>query len=101
MGDGKLMIINKTGITSQTHEAMRVWLDETHGLHLMGSSVLWIQVDREVSDDELASIMGLDVSTLAVTPRPPTQAELLAQLNLELELQAEAMSEMMEVLSVL
>ena len=95
------MIINKTGITSQTHEAMRVWLDETHGLHLMGSSVLWIQVDREVSDDELTSIMGLDVSTLAVTPTPPTQAELLAQLNLELELQAEAMSEMMEVLSVL
>jgi len=95
------MIINKTGITSQTHEAMRVWLDETHGLHLMGSSVLWIQVDREVSDDELTSIMALDVSTLAVTPTPPTQAELLAQLNLELELQAEAMSEMMEVLSVL
>ena len=95
------MIINKTGITSQTHEAMRVWLDETHGLHLMGSSVLWIQVDREVSDDELTSIMALDVSTLAVTPTPPTQAELLAQLNLELELQAEIMSEMMEVLSVL
>ena len=95
------MIIEKTGITSQTHEAMRVWLDETHGLHLMGSSVLWIQVDREVSDDELTSIMALDVSTLAVTPTPPTQAELLAQLNLELELQAEAMSEMMEVLSVL
>ena len=95
------MIIEKTGITAQTHEAMRVWLDETYGLHLMGSSALWIQVDREVSDDELASIMGLDVSTLAVTPRPPTQAELLAQLNLELELQAEAMSEMMEVLSVL
>jgi len=95
------MIINKTGITSQTHEAMRVWLDETHGLHLMGSSVLWIQVDREVSDEELTSIMALDVSTLAVTPTPPTQAELLAQLNLELELQAEAMSEMMEVLSVL
>ena len=95
------MIINKTGITSQTHEAMRVWLAETYGLHLMGSSALWIQVDREVSDDELASIMALDVSTLAVTPTPPTQAELLAQLNLELELQAEAMSEMMEVLSVL
>jgi hypothetical protein len=101
MGDGKLMIINKTGITSQTHEAMRVWLDETHGLHLMGSSVLWIQVDREVSDDELTSIMALDVSTLAVTPTPPTQAELLAQIQLEFELQAEIMSEMMEVLSVL
>ena len=95
------MIINKTGITSQTHEAMRVWLDETHGLHLMGSSVLWIQVDREVSDDELTSIMALDVSTLAVTPKPPTQAELLAQIQLEFELQAEIMSEMMEVLSVL
>lgn len=95
------MIINKTGITAQTHEAMRVWLDETHGLHLMGSSVLWIQVDREVSDDELASIMGLDVSTLAVTPTPPTQAELLAQIQLEFELQAEIMSEMMEVVSTL
>ena len=95
------MIINKTGITSQTHEAMRVWLDETHGLHLMGSSVLWIQVDREVSDDELTSIMALDVSTLAVTPTPPAQAELLAQIQLEFELQAEIMSEMMEVLSVL
>ena len=95
------MIIEKTGITAQTHEAMRVWLDETYGLHLMGSSALWIQVDREVSDDELASIMVLDVSTLAVTPTPPTQQQLLAQLNLELELQAEAMSEMMEVLSVL
>lgn len=101
MGDGKLMIINKTGITSQTHEAMRVWLSETHGLTLKGSSILWIQVDREVSDDELASIMALDVDTLDVTPTPPTQAELLAQIQLEFELQAEIMSEMMEIVSIL
>ena len=95
------MIIEKTGITAQTHEALRVWLDETHGLTLMGSSALWIQVDREVSDDELASIMALDVSTLSVTPTPPTQAELLAQIQAEFELQAEIMSEMMEVISTL
>jgi len=100
MGDGKL-IIEKTGITSQTHEAMRVWLDETHGLHLMGSSVLWIQVDREVSEDELASIMALDVDTLTATTPPPTPAELFAQIQLEFELQAEIMSEMMEILSTL
>jgi hypothetical protein len=45
--------------------------------------------------------MGIDTSVLEQTPEPPTQQQLLAQLNLELELQAEAMSEMMEVLSVL
>ena len=45
--------------------------------------------------------MALDVTTLDVTPTPPTQAELLAQIQLEFELQAEIMSEMMEVLSTL
>ena len=95
------MVIEKQGITSRTHEALRVWLDETHGLTLMGSSALWIQVDREVSYGELASIMALDVSTLDVTPTPPTQAELLAQIQLEFELQSEIMSEIMEVVSTL
>ena len=45
--------------------------------------------------------MEIDTSVLEETPEPPTQQQLIERLYLELELQAEAMSEMMEVLSVL
>ena len=96
------MVILKTGITSRKHEAFRVLLDANfEGLKLMASSELWIQVDRELDEDEVSAILAIDVSALDEEAVPLTPSQILAQLNLELELQAEAMSEMMEVLSVL
>ena len=92
MGDGKLMIIEKTGITAQTHGAMGVWLDETYGLTLMGSSVLWIQVDRDVTEDELAGILALDVTILEEEAVPKTQDQIIAELQLQMEMQEELLS---------
>lgn len=86
------MIINKTGITSQTHEAMRFWLEETYGLHLMGSSANWIQVDREVTDEELSAIMSFDITTLEEEAIPKTQGQLIAELLLQMEMQEELLS---------
>ena len=95
------MVIELQGTTGRTHDALAALLMQQYGVKLMGSSQYWIQVEGDLDDTTVASIMGIDTSVLEQTPEPPTQQQLLAQLNLELELQAEAMSEMMEVLSVL
>lgn len=95
------MLIDLQGTTRRTHDALATLLMQQYGLKLMGSSQYWIQVEGDLDDTTVASIMEIDTSVLEQTPEPPTQQQLLAQLNLELELQAEAMSEMMEVLSVL
>lgn len=96
------MVILKTGITSRKHEAFRVLLDTNfEGLKLMASSELWIQVDRELDEDDVSAILAIDVNTLAEEAVPLTPSQILAQMQLEFALQAEIMSEMMEVLSVL
>ena len=95
------MVIDLQGTTYRTHDALAMLLMQQYGVKLMGSTQYWIQVEGDLDDTTVASIMGIDTSVLEQTPEPPTQQQLLAQLNLELELQAEAMSEMMEVLSVL
>ena len=96
------MVILKTGITSRKHEAFRVLLDANfEGLKLMASSELWVQVDRELDEDDVSAILAIDVNTLAEEAVPLTPSQILAQLQLEFALQAEIMSEMMEVLSVL
>lgn len=96
------MIIQKTGVTSRKHEAFRVLLDTNfEGLKLMASSELWIQVDRELDEDEVSAILAIDVSALDEEAVPLTPSQILAQLQLEFALQAEIMSEMMEVVSTL
>ena len=95
------MLIDLQGTTRRTHDALATLLMQQYGVKLMGSSQYWIQVEGDLDDTTVASIMGIDTSVLEQTPEPPTPQQLLEQLNLELELQAEAMSEMMEVLSVL
>jgi hypothetical protein len=95
------MVIDLQGTTGRTHDALATLLMQQYGVKLMASTQYWIQVEGDLDDTTVASIMGIDTSVLEQTPEPPTQQQLLAQLNLELELQAEAMSEMMEVLSVL
>ena len=95
------MLIDLQGTTYRTHDALATLLMQQYGVKLMGSSQYWIQVEGDLDDTTVASILSIDTSVLEQTPEPPTQQQLLAQLNLELELQAEAMSEMMEVLSVL
>lgn len=86
------MIIEKQGISSQTHEAMRVWLDETYGLALKGSSLFWIQVDRDVTDDELTEIMAFDITTLEEESVPKTQEQIITELQLQVEMQEELLS---------
>ena len=95
------MVIELQGTTGRTHDALAALLMQQYGVKLMGSSQYWIQVEGDLDDTTVASILNIDTSVLEQTPEPPTPQQLLAQLNLELELQAEAMSEMMEVLSVL
>ena len=95
------MVIDLQGTTYRTHDALATLLMQQYGVKLMGSSQYWIQVEGDLDDTTVANIMGIDTSVLEQTPEPPTQQQLLERLNLELELQAEAMSEMMEVLSVL
>ena len=95
------MVIELQGTTGRTHDALATLLMQQYGVKLMGSSQYWIQVEGDLDDTTVANIMGIDTSVLEQTPEPPTQQQLLERLNLELELQAEAMSEMMEVLSVL
>ena len=95
------MVIDLQGTTYRTHDALAMLLMQQYGVKLMGSSQYWIQVEGDLDDTTVANIMGIDTSVLEQTPEPPTPQQLLEQLNLELELQAEAMSEMMEVLSVL
>ena len=95
------MVIELQGTTGRTHDALATLLMQQYGVKLMGSTQYWIQVEGDLDDTTVATIMGIDTSVLEQTPEPPTPQQLLAQLNLELELQAEAMSEMMEVLSVL
>lgn len=95
------MVIDLQGTTYRTHDALAMLLMQQYGVKLMGSSQYWIQVEGDLDDTTVANIMGIDTSVLEQTPEPPTQQQLLERLNLELELQAEAMSEMMEVLSVL
>ena len=95
------MLINLQGTTRHTHDALATLLMQQYGVKLMGSTQDWIQVEGDLDDTTVASILNIDTSLLEQTPEPPTPQQLLAQLNLELELQAEAMSEMMEVLSVL
>ena len=95
------MVIELQGTTGRTHDALATLLMQQYGVKLMGSSQYWIQVEGDLDDTTVASIMGIDTSILEQTPEPPTQQQLIERLNLELELQAEAMSEMMEVLSVL
>ena len=95
------MVIELQGTTGRTHDALATLLMQQYGVKLMGSTQYWIQVEGDLDDTTVATIMGIDTSVLEQTPEPPTPQQLLAQLNLELELQAEAMSEMMEVLSVI
>ena len=95
------MVIDLQGTTYRTHDALATLLMQQYGVKLMGSSQYWIQVEGDLDDTTVATIMGIDTSILEQTPEPPTQQQLLERLNLELELQAEAMSVMMEVLSVL
>ena len=96
------MIIQKTGVTSRKHEAFRVLLNaDFQGLKLMASSELWIQVDRELDADEVSAILAIDVSALDEEAIPLTPSQILAQMQLEFALQAEIMSEMMEVVSTL
>ena len=95
------MVIDLQGTTYRTHDALAMLLMQQYGVKLMGSSQYWIQVEGDLDDTTVANIMGIDTSVLEQTPEPPTPQQLLERLNLELELQAEAMSEMMEVLSVL
>ena len=95
------MLIDLQGTTRRTHDALATLLMQQYGVKLMGSSQYWIQVEGDLDDTTVASIMGIDTSVLEQTPEPPTPQQLLEQLNLELELQAEAMSEMMEVIGVL
>ena len=95
------MIINYTGVTARKHEAMRVKLLEDHNVILMGSTVEWLQVEGELDDATVTAIQAIDASTLEEEALPLTTEQRLAQIQLEFELQAEAMSEMMEVLSVL
>ena len=95
------MVIDLQGTTYRTHDALAMLLMQQYGVKLMGSSQYWIQVEGDLDDTTVATIMGIDTSILEQTPEPPTPQQLLERLNLELELQAEAMSEMMEVLSVL
>ena len=86
------MIIEKMGITPQTHIAMGVWLSETYGLNLKGSSLFWIQVDRVVTDDELTEIMAFDITTLVEESVPKTQDQIIAELQLQVEMQEELLS---------
>lgn len=95
------MIINYTGVTARKHEAMRVKLLEDHNVILMGSTVEWLQVEGELDDETVTAIQAIDASTLEEEAVPLTTEQRLAQIQLEFELQAEIMSEMMEVLSVL
>ena len=95
------MVIDLQGTTYRTHDALAMLLMQQYGVKLMGSSQYWIQVEGDLDDTTVASILSIDTSVLEQTPEPPTPQQLLERLNLELELQAEAMSEMMEVLSVL
>ena len=95
------MIINYTGVTARKHEAMRVKLLEDHNVILMGSTVEWLQVEGELDDATVTAIQAIDASTLEEEALPLTTEQRLAQIQLEFELQAEIMSEMMEVLSVL
>ena len=95
------MVIDLQGTTYRTHDALATLLMQQYGVKLIGSTQYWIQVEGDLDDTTVASILNIDTSLLEQTPEPPTPQQLLAQLNLELELQAEAMSEMMEVLSVL
>ena len=95
------MVIELQGTTYRTHDALATLLMQQYGVKLMGSSQYWIQVEGDLDDTTVASILSIDTSVLEQTPEPPTPQQLLERLNLELELQAEAMSEMMEVLSVL
>ena len=95
------MIINYTGVTARKHEAMRVKLLEEHNVILMGSTVEWLQVEGELDDATVTAIQAIDASTLEEEALPLTTEQRLAQIQLEFELQAEIMSEMMEVLSVI
>jgi hypothetical protein len=95
------MIINYTGVTSRKHEAMRIKLLEDHNVILMGSTVEWLQVEGELDDATVTAIQAIDTSTLEEEALPLTTEQRLAQIQLEFELQAEIMSEMMEVLSVI
>ena len=95
------MVIDLQGTTYRTHDALATLLMQQYGVKLIGSTQYWIQVEGDLDDTTVASILNIDTSLLEQTPEPPTPQQLLERLNLELELQAEAMSEMMEVLSVL
>ena len=95
------MVIELQGTTRRTHDALATLLMQQYGVKLMGSTQYWIQVEGDLDDTTVASILSIDTSVLEQTPEPPTPQQLLERLNLELELQAEAMSEMMEVIGVL
>jgi hypothetical protein len=95
------MIINYQGVTSRKHEAMRVKLLEDHSVLLKGSSALWLDVEGNLDEATVTAIQAIDVTTLEEEPEPLTAEQRLAQIQFEFELQAEIMSEMMEVLSVL
>jgi hypothetical protein len=95
------MVINYSGVTARKHESMRVKLLEDHNVVLKGSSVLWLDVEGDLDEATVTAIQAIDVATLAEDPEPLTAEQRLAQIQLEFELQAEIMSEMMEVLSVI
>ena len=95
------MIIDYTGVTSRKHEAMRLKLLEDHSVVLRGSSQIWLDVEGELDDATITAIQAIDASTLEEEAVPLTTEQRLAQIQLEFELQAEIMSEMMEVLSVI
>ena len=95
------MVINYSGVTARKHESMRVKLLEDHSVVLKGSSALWLDVEGDLDEATVTAIQAIDVATLAEDPEPLTAEQRLAQIQLEFELQAEIMSEMMEVLSVI
>ena len=95
------MVINYSGVTARKHESMRVKLLEDHNVILMASTVEWLQVEGELDDATVTAIQEIDASTLEEEAVPLTTEQRLAQIQLEFELQAEIMSDMMEVLSVL
>ena len=95
------MVINYSGVTARKHESMRVKLLEDHSVFLKGSSALWLDVEGDLDEATVTAIQAIDVATLVEDPEPLTAEQRLAQIQLEFELQAEIMSEMMEVLSVI
>ena len=95
------MVIDLQGTTGRTHDALATLLMQQYGVKLMGSSQYWIQVEGDLDSATVASILAIDTGALEQTPEPLTAEQRLAQIQLEFELQAEIMSEMMEVISVL